>query len=112
MKSLTLLTALLLTSLVGLGQTKKDTRMFKIEHGTPPEIEWQLFTNESHICQLVVSIGNDMVCVNYKNGKLICDTPFTVVKHQHAIIIYKRDKKIGAFTYFKKPFELTDLHLN
>lgn len=100
-------TALLFAALGSMAQSKPDT--INIYNKKPDfEIDPAIFI---HTCQLIVSIGDEMVCMNYVDRKLTCDTPFTAIKHNHAIIIFKHGKKIGAFTYYKKPFELTDLHL-
>jgi len=49
--------------------------------------------------------------VEIKEDKtLSTDTPYTVKMHNnHAVIIYKHGKKVGAFEYYKKPFELDGL---
>src|SRR5579863_1403530 len=103
---------ILLLSLAGMAclAQKKDTSLFHLIMPADT-IGWQLL-GTFYSSLLTVTIGDDMVSMNYKDGKLICNKPFKAVKHAHAIIIYKNGRKIGAFTYYKKPFEFTDLHID
>ena len=109
MKYLTFI--LLAFALSASAQQKIDTPMFKIEMSKPSEGEF-IMDMVNHHCSINIMLNdNESVYINYKNGKPICDTPYSFIKSHHAIILFKRGKKIGAYAYFKPKFHLTNLKI-
>lgn len=50
--------------------------------------------------------------INFIKGKPFAEKPYCVFIRNHSLIIFKNGRKIGAFKYYKKPFQLTNLKLN
>lgn len=43
------------------------------------------------------------------DGHISADKPYMVKAYHHSLIVYKNGKKIGAFKFIQKPFQLTNL---
>lgn len=111
MRKAIILLILILSCLVLKAQTKKTPLW---DFGTPDTGGGTILMQSENDSQFIISYDflDSPIVIHLVKNKPVADKPYMVFVRKHSLIIFCRGRKIGAFKWINKPFQLTNLKLN